>query len=185
MKLGVSQSPVQSDTGQQLHPSRARVLHHDGHVMESAFSLGQWTRSRGPWWPGPRWVVAPSRSGREERRWPGRGGCGGDGGWGRGGRRDPGALLRWTSLWSCSDKFQQYCSRFRFSTVVGQSCFACRDSIHSANCAVLRQDSSGATLGPGLTCPLLCNARCAVLGCQGRRHPCRGADAVSLGPGHH
>ena len=33
-----------------------------------------------------------------------------------------------------------------------------------------------------LTCPLLCNARCAVLGCQGRRHPCRGADAVSLGP---
>ena len=31
---------VQSDTGQQLHPSRARVLHHDGRVMETAFLLG-------------------------------------------------------------------------------------------------------------------------------------------------
>ena len=32
----------------------------------------------------------------------------------------------------------------------------------------------------GLTFPLLRNARCAVLGC--RRHLCRGAEAVSLGP---
>ena len=30
--------------GQQLRPSRARVLHHDGRVKESAFSLGQWAR---------------------------------------------------------------------------------------------------------------------------------------------
>ena len=33
-----------------------------------------------------------------------------------------------------------------------------------------------------LTCPLLCNARCTVLGCQGRRHLCRDAESVSLGP---
>ena len=33
--------PVQSDTGQQSHPSRARVLHHDGRVMETAFLLGR------------------------------------------------------------------------------------------------------------------------------------------------
>ena len=32
-----------------------------------------------------------------------------------------------------------------------------------------------------LACPLLCNARCAVHGRQGRRHLCRGADAVSHG----
>ena len=32
-----------------------------------------------------------------------------------------------------------------------------------------------------LTCRLLCNARCAVHGRQGRRHPCRGAEAVSHG----
>ena len=37
-------------------------------------------------------------------------------------------------------------------------------------------------LDRSLTCPLLCNARCAVRGRQGRRHLCRGADAVSLGP---
>ena len=78
MKLGASQSLVQSDTGQQLHPSGARHLHHDGRFMETAFLL-PWTRSRGPWWPGPRWVVAPSRKGRWEGRWPGRGGCGGGG----------------------------------------------------------------------------------------------------------
>ena len=33
-----------------------------------------------------------------------------------------------------------------------------------------------------LTCPLLCSATCTVLGCQGRRHLRRGADAVSYGP---
>ena len=33
-----------------------------------------------------------------------------------------------------------------------------------------------------LTCPLLCNVTCTVLGCQGRRHSCRGADADSYGP---
>ena len=33
--------PVQSDTGQLLHPSRARHLHHDGRVMETAFLLGR------------------------------------------------------------------------------------------------------------------------------------------------
>ena len=33
-----------------------------------------------------------------------------------------------------------------------------------------------------LACPLLCNARSTVHGRQGHRHPCRGADAVSLGP---
>ena len=32
---------VQSDTGQQLHPSRARHLHHDGRVMETAFLRGR------------------------------------------------------------------------------------------------------------------------------------------------
>ena len=64
MKLGVSQSPAQSDTGQQSHPSRARHLHHDGRVKESAFPLGLCTRSLGTWWPGPRRVLAPSRSGR-------------------------------------------------------------------------------------------------------------------------
>ena len=37
---------VQSDLGQQLHPSRARHLHHDGRVMETAFLLG---RGRGAW----------------------------------------------------------------------------------------------------------------------------------------
>ena len=30
---------------------------------------------------------------------------------------------------------------------------------HSANCAADRRDSPGAVLGPGLTCPLLCNAQ--------------------------
>ena len=33
-----------------------------------------------------------------------------------------------------------------------------------------------------LTCPLLCNARCEVHARHGRRHPCRGAEAVSFGP---
>ena len=33
-----------------------------------------------------------------------------------------------------------------------------------------------------LTCPLLCIAWYPIYGCQGRRHLCRGAEAVSLGP---
>ena len=41
---------VQSDTGQQVHPSGARALHHGCRVMESAF-----LPERVPWWPGPRW----------------------------------------------------------------------------------------------------------------------------------
>ena len=39
--LRVAPCPVQSDTGQQLHPSGARVLHHDGRVVEIAFLLGR------------------------------------------------------------------------------------------------------------------------------------------------
>ena len=51
---------------------------------------------------------------------------------------------------------------------------------HSANCAADRRDAPCAVLGQGLTCPLLCNAKCAVLGCQGCRHPCRDAKAILM-----
>ena len=39
---------VQSDIGQQLHPSRARHLHHDGRITETAYTdavqyLGAWS----------------------------------------------------------------------------------------------------------------------------------------------
>ena len=54
------------------------------------------------------------------------------------------------------------------------SCF------HSANCANDRRVFQVLLLDRLLTCPLLCNATCTVLGCQGRRHSCRGADADSL-----
>ena len=56
-----------------------------------------------------RFALAPSRKGRWEGRWPGRGGCGGVRGEGGGaGRGVPGIALRWTSLCSRSDKFQQF-----------------------------------------------------------------------------
>ena len=53
-----------------------------------------------------------------------------------------------------------------------------RRGTHSANCAADRRDAPGAVLGPGLTCPLLCNAKCAVLGRQNCRHPCHDAKAI-------
>ena len=77
--LRVAPCPVQSDTGQNYHivwgtcPTPRWPCHGD-HLL-----AGPWTRSRGPWWPGPRWVVAPSRKGRWEGRWLGCGGCGGVG----------------------------------------------------------------------------------------------------------
>ena len=80
MKLRVSQSPVQSDTGQQLHPSRGQVLHHDGRVKEGAFSVG-WgavalapSRSGTGRGGGRVVAVAVAVEGREGRR----GGAGGD-----------------------------------------------------------------------------------------------------------
>ena len=51
---------------------------------------------------------------------------------------------------------------------------------HSANCAADRRDALGAVLGPAVTCPLLCNAKCTVLGCQSCRHPCRDAKAILM-----
>ena len=65
MNLGVSQGTVQSDSGQQLHPSRAR--------------LPAWPVDAEPWTLVAWAKVAPSRSGRGVGRWPGRGGCGGGG----------------------------------------------------------------------------------------------------------
>ena len=52
---------------------------------------------------------------------------------------------------------------------------------HSANCAADRRVLQVPFLDCLLTCPLLCNARCTVHGRQGRRHLCRGAEAVSHG----
>ena len=55
---------VQCDTGQQLHPSRARHLHHDGRVMEIAFLLGRgrgaygWLRQERAGGRGGGWVAA-------------------------------------------------------------------------------------------------------------------------------
>ena len=98
-------------------------------------------------------------------------------GWcrGRGGAAGgvPGAALRFerpcnpaatssssSSTWTCPDPIHRKSD--------GLSCCAAATCTHSANCADDRRDSSGAVLGPGLTCPLLCNVKCAVLGCQGR-----------------
>ena len=39
MKLGVSQSPLQSDTGQQITSVRARALHHGRRINETAYWL--------------------------------------------------------------------------------------------------------------------------------------------------
>ena len=52
---------------------------------------------------------------------------------------------------------------------------------YSANCASDRRVFQVLLLDRFLTCPLLCNATCTVLGCQGRRHFRRGADAISYG----
>ena len=101
-------------------------------------------------------------------------------GWWRGG-----AAASWfsswlcTSLWSCSDNFQQFCAP---------------DSVHrewldipvqrrvlSANCAADRRDSSGAVLGPVLDMPVIVQ-RDAQFVLQGRRHLRCGADADSYGP---
>ena len=51
---------------------------------------------------------------------------------------------------------------------------------YSANCASDRRVFQVLLVDRFLTCPLLCNATCTVLGCQGRRHLRRGADAISL-----
>ena len=96
VKPGVSQSPVQSDDVVNIRPSRAGVLHHDGRVKESAFSLGLWTlrlpTEGAVHHVSPTWAVVPHAAAPRsqeaaggEERWPGRGGCGGDGGAGRGG----------------------------------------------------------------------------------------------------
>ena len=53
---------------------------------------------------------------------------------------------------------------------------------YSANCASDRRVFHVLLLDRFLTCPLLCNATCTVLGRQGRRHLRRGADADSHGP---
>ena len=136
MKLRASQSPVQSDTCQQLHPSGTRVLHHGGRVKESAFldepvdaavvtaDGGAVPHVSPTWAVGPsRCSAPPSRSGMGEGRWPGRGGdVGGERGWAGGDFLD---------LWSCSGK----CPRFSSSTVVGYSCHAAETCTHSTNCA--------------------------------------------------
>ena len=46
----------------------------------------------------------------------------------------------------------------------------------------LRRDSSGAALGLVLDMPVVVLRQVPFYGCQGRRHLCRGAEAVSLGP---
>ena len=53
-------------------------------------------------------------------------------------------------------------------------------STHSANCAADRRDSSGAALGPVLDMPRYCATQVRSSWCQGRRHLCRGSDAVPL-----
>ena len=57
----------------------------------------------------------------------------------------------------------------------------CRDGYHSANCADDRRDSSGAALGPVLDMPVIVQRQLRSSRCQGRRHVCRGAEAVSFG----
>ena len=100
---------------------------------------------------------------------------------GRGGRRFPGALLRWTSLWSRQvpavlvPQIQFLDSGWTVLFCVQRQypqCKLCSSPSRFFRCRSWTR----------LTCPLLCNARCAVFGCHGHRHPCRGADAVSLGP---
>ena len=51
-----------------------------------------------------------------------------------------------------------------------------------SQCKLCRRPSSfpGAALGPVIDILLLCSATCTALGCQGRPHPYRGAENVSL-----
>ena len=81
-------------------------------------------------------------------------GCGGGGG-----RRLCGPPLRWTSLRPCSDNFQQLWLEGAPGSVHRQwldiPVMCAETRTHSANCAVLRRDSSGAALGPVLDMPVI------------------------------
>ena len=158
--------------------SRARHLHHDGRVTESGYSLGLWTGSLGPWWPGPRRVLAPSRSGRWEERWPGRGGFGG----GRGGAGCVcaafRAVLRRGGRCPCGTGRRRGFVQFLDEVIVLP--VAVHDWGHGPDSAArgvpqLQYLANVLTcpyrcmrvqfLDRFLTCPLLCNARC-LYGCQ-------------------
>ena len=125
-----------------------------------------------------------SRSGRGEGRWPGRGGCGG--GRGGGGRGGAGGVFQEFFFGPCG-----HAATSSSSALVGGA----PDLVHRQRLDIpvmlqRRVPTVQMTveilqvllLDRFLTCPLLCNATCAVLGCQGRRQHCRGAEAVSLGP---
>ena len=65
--------------------------------------------------------------------------------------------------------------------VLACSC-AAATCTHGANCADDRRVSSVGTLGLVLDMPVVVHRQVPFHGCQGRRHLCRGAEAVSLGP---
>ena len=122
---------------------------------------------------GRRWQAV---AGRRRRWWAACRGLGA----GRGGRRLPGALLR--SLRSCSDKFQQSFAQIQFIDSGWTFLLCCSDVYPQCKLQMTVEIFLVLLLDWLLTCPLLCSATCAVLGCQGRRHLRRGADADSHGP---
>ena len=156
-------------------------LHHGCRVVESAF-LPSRGRGAGLWWTDPMWGAL--RSELRQERAGGRGGgrvvaaVVGSGGAGVEGRVGAGG-----DSWSSSSVmgipvvmqrqvFQQCFDlkvpRIQFIDRVGYSCQCCRD-VYPQMTEILQVP----LLDWFLTCPLLCIARC-----QGRRHLCRGAEAV-------
>ena len=123
MKVGGSQSPVQSDdagsTYIRLGPScpTSRTPHHGECLL-----AGRWRWSLGPWWPG-------QEAAGGGRQWFGGGGRGGGGG-SAGVELFQGVAGRGLFFGGrpCDHAFQQYlCPRFSSSTAVGYSCYVCRD----------------------------------------------------------
>ena len=64
---------------------------------------------------------------------------------------------------------------FQFIDRVGHSC-----DVFSVQTVQTTSSFPGVALGPVIDILLLCSATCTALGCQGRPHPCRGAEDVSL-----